>query len=259
MERRHVAEEEPATPKKRTSPQYPRIASDLREAIKRDDYKHGAQLPSESQLMDQYDVSRPTAHRALVELESEGLLEIKHGKGAFVRNWPPILRNETKRLRPEAHQDGRSMWDEETAGRSYSVESDPVQHETAPEFVAQDLGTSDVQVRRRRHIVDGRPVMLSTSYYPAAIVEGSQITEANTGPGGSPARLDELGHGPRSHTVKFRPRMPTEQERKDLQLPLRGAVSEFTRISRDRGGQAVEVTVMIAAGDAFIHQFDITS
>lgn len=55
-------------------------------------------------------------------------------------------------------------------------------------------------VRRRRFVLDGKPVLLSTSYLPAALVAGSAITQPDTGAGGTYARLAELGAAP----VRFR-------------------------------------------------------
>ncbi|ESU49845.1 GntR family regulatory protein [Streptomyces sp. HCCB10043] len=50
-----------------------------------------------------------------------------------------------------------------------------------------------VCVRSRRFVLDGKPVLLSTSYLPAPLVEASAITQPDTGPGGIYARLAELG------------------------------------------------------------------
>lgn len=242
--------------KERTAPKYPEILKQLRDSIASDSYKHGDKIETEAVLMDRYNASRPTVHRALVELEGEGLVELRRGVGTFVRKWQPIVRNVTNRLKPEAHRNGRSMWDEETAGRTYAAEAGPAKHETAPEKVAQELGVSDVEVRRRRHFVDGRVVMLSVSYYPTEIVEGSQITAASTGPGGSPERLAELGHEPVRHVERFRSRLPSAKERRDLALPPGSTVAEFVRTSWDQSGRPVEVTEMVAAGDAFEFQID---
>jgi GntR family transcriptional regulator len=254
--RKAKAPDDGPSARERTAPKYPEILSQLRADIASDSYKHGDKFATEAALMERFHVSRPPVHRALVELESEGLVELRRGVGTFVRKWEPIVRNVTNRLKPEAHQGGRSMWDEETADRDYKAESGPARREVAPSRVAEALGVSDVEVRRRRHFVDGRAVMLSVSYYPAEIVEGSQITEASTGPGGSPERLAELGHGPSRHREKFRSRLPNAEERKGLALPPGSTVAEFVRTSWDPVGRPVEVTEMVAAGDAFEFQID---
>ncbi len=44
-------------------------------------------LPSEAQLVRRFGVSRPTAARALRELQSEGVIERRVGSGSFL-TWP---------------------------------------------------------------------------------------------------------------------------------------------------------------------------
>ena len=56
--------------------------------IERATAEPGAQLPSESQLMAEYDVSRVTARRALGVLVTDGLVVAEHGRGRFVRRPP---------------------------------------------------------------------------------------------------------------------------------------------------------------------------
>lgn len=65
-------------------PLYEQLMQHLRAAILTGQYEEGAQLPPESELCEQYGVSRITARRALLELVNEGLLERRQGKGTFV-------------------------------------------------------------------------------------------------------------------------------------------------------------------------------
>lgn len=65
-------------------PLYYQLKELLKKHIKAHDYKSGDQLPSERELEERYGVSRMTARRALVELEKEGLVSRKRGKGTFV-------------------------------------------------------------------------------------------------------------------------------------------------------------------------------
>lgn len=63
---------------------YQVIAAELREQISTGVLAVGAVLPSESTLRRQYKASRNTVRQALAELEGEGLIVTKHGKGRFV-------------------------------------------------------------------------------------------------------------------------------------------------------------------------------
>jgi len=49
--------------------------------------KHDAarRMPSETQLVERFGVSRPTVVRALMELKSQGILERKAGSGTYLR------------------------------------------------------------------------------------------------------------------------------------------------------------------------------
>ncbi len=49
-------------------------------------YESGSRLPSESQLVEKFKVSRPTVGRALRELVAEGLIERRAGSGSYVRD-----------------------------------------------------------------------------------------------------------------------------------------------------------------------------
>ncbi|WP_062440026.1 GntR family transcriptional regulator [Herbidospora daliensis] len=64
---------------------YQFIARDLRERISNGDLRPGAPIPSESELRERFGASRNTVRQALIVLEREGLIVVKHGKGRFVR------------------------------------------------------------------------------------------------------------------------------------------------------------------------------
>ncbi|MEU8583883.1 GntR family transcriptional regulator [Streptomyces abikoensis] len=67
---------------------YQQVAAEIRAAIAAGEFPPGAPLPSESQLIARYGVSRPTVRNAISALRSEGLIEVIHGKGSFVRALP---------------------------------------------------------------------------------------------------------------------------------------------------------------------------
>lgn len=65
---------------------YERIAADLGERVHKGEFRSGASLPSEAALVEQYGVSRNTVRRAYQVLTVSGLVVIRHGSGAFVRD-----------------------------------------------------------------------------------------------------------------------------------------------------------------------------
>ncbi len=67
------------------SPLHLTISEKLRHRISMGEYRAGAQLPSEYQLMAEFAVSRITVRRAIANLVQQGLVMAQQGKGVFVK------------------------------------------------------------------------------------------------------------------------------------------------------------------------------
>lgn len=67
------------------TPKYEKIKQALGEQIRSGKLAPGTELPSETELLDTFQVSRITVRRAMDELYREGYIEKKQGKRAFVR------------------------------------------------------------------------------------------------------------------------------------------------------------------------------
>ncbi len=65
-------------------PRWFQIAERLRRAIEREEFSPGDTLPSEAELNRQFGVSRATSRTALNELETDGLIVRRSGKGSIV-------------------------------------------------------------------------------------------------------------------------------------------------------------------------------
>ncbi|NUP39597.1 MAG: UTRA domain-containing protein, partial [Streptomyces sp.] len=100
------------------------------------------------------------------------------------------------------------------------------------------------------------PVLLSTSYLPAELVDRTPITQPDTGPGGVYARLGELGRGPVHFREEIRSRMPTAQEVDRLALSSGVPVVLIARTAFDADGAAVEVNHMVLDSAAYILEYD---
>ena len=66
------------------TPLYEQIKAILRSRVLDGTYKPHEQLPSESEMMTAFNVSRITVRQALNDLQNEGLVFRIHGKGTFV-------------------------------------------------------------------------------------------------------------------------------------------------------------------------------
>lgn len=69
-----------------TLPKYEVIRQTLADAIVAGQHPPGHRLPSESELVKTFAVSRPTVNRALRELQLAGLIERRVGSGSYVRS-----------------------------------------------------------------------------------------------------------------------------------------------------------------------------
>ena len=72
-----------ASPPRRALAPYAQVKQHLKQELARGRFVPGALMPSEAELVARFGVSRMTVHRALRELQSEGLVERVQGVGTF--------------------------------------------------------------------------------------------------------------------------------------------------------------------------------
>ncbi|GAB1335755.1 GntR family transcriptional regulator [Streptomyces sp. E-15] len=238
---------------------YQRIAAELRAAVEAGRYGPGDRLPGENNLMAVHGVARMTARQALGVLQAEGIAEARKGAGVFVRDFRPVRRRGIERLARAQWGEGRSVWSADIGDRELVVDSVEVSEGVAPAVVAAVMGLEEgvtVCIRRRRFVLDGKPVLLSTSYLPADLVAGSPITRPETGPGGTYARLADLGHGPVRFREEIRSRMPAQGEAERLALPSGVPVVLIVRTAFDTERRVVEVNEMVLDSAAYVLEYD---
>ncbi|MFH8559241.1 GntR family transcriptional regulator [Streptomyces celluloflavus] len=236
------------------------IADQLREAIDKGRFKEGDKLPSETELVEHYGVSRMTVRNSLSLLQGEGLVVSEHGKGVFVRPRPPVRRLASDRFARRHREQGKSAFtvEAEAAGSRPEVDSLEVKEERPSQDIATRLGgPRRVLARRRRYLLDGRPVEFATSYIPLDLATSTPIAEPNPGPGGIYARLEELGHRLDHFDEEIRARMPAPQEVKTLRLASGVPVIHLIRTAYDTEGRAVEVCDTVMAADAYVLNYQL--
>ncbi|MFD9035078.1 GntR family transcriptional regulator [Streptomyces sp. NPDC059567] len=240
-------------------PKYQRIADELRTAIQSGAFAPGDRLPGENDLMTTYDVARMTARQALSVLRNEGLAEARKGAGVFVRSFRPLRRRGIPRLAQDHWGTGRSVWSADIEDRALVVDQIEVGEEVANARVAAALGLppdSPVCVRSRRFVLDDKPVLLSVSYLPASLAQGTPITAPDTGPGGTYARLTELGHQPVHFREEIRCRMPTADESARLSLEFGTPVILIGRTAFTDRRVAVELNEMTLDSASYVLEYD---
>jgi GntR family transcriptional regulator len=137
-----------------------RVADALREQIASGKLKPGARLMSEIALARTLEISRPTLREAMRILVRDGLVDIKHGVGAFVADehrliWSRLdsMRSFTDLIRSVGGKPGDS---------DLSVE-----RTEAPDDVAEALGVepgTSVGLIKRVRLIDGTPLSIANEY-----------------------------------------------------------------------------------------------
>ncbi|MCG8618009.1 MAG: FadR family transcriptional regulator [Desulfobacterales bacterium] len=83
------------------------VVESLKDRIRSCEFGPGEKLPSEQELLKEYDVSRLTLREALAKLAAWGVIQVHHGKGAFVSETVsvPALDNVLIPLFPQINAD----------------------------------------------------------------------------------------------------------------------------------------------------------
>jgi GntR family transcriptional regulator len=140
--------------------------------VQRGEHEPGSRLPSERQLADRLNVSRPTVREALRILEEEGQIIRRVGIGTFVRKVPQIeaglesLVSFTEMMARSGHQAGTSHLDV-SGGEMSGPEA---------ERFRVEAGTRKLVVKRVRTL-DGSPAMYSVHVCPKALIGDPPLAE----------------------------------------------------------------------------------
>lgn len=154
-------------------PKYLRIHSNLRERITSGQWPVGSPLPSQRELADEFGVSIMTLRQALQLLTDEGLIETRHGSGTFATAHYAYDLGHLRSFASDLIAQGAKITTKLLAAEAV----------TPPADVAARLGTPGEVLRLRRlRLSGGRPLIVQTSYLPAAL---AHVVE--------PEGLDRLG------------------------------------------------------------------
>jgi GntR family transcriptional regulator len=141
-------------------PLYAQVESVLASSIADGNLPAGSQLPAEDSLIQRFNVSRTTVRKAIQNLASRGLIEIRRGKGTFVAQ--PKITQELTEL-------SGFVEDMHALGRTPTARLIDTRVLAADRAVARHLaltpGTLVVKIQRVR-LADGIPTSFDETYLP---------------------------------------------------------------------------------------------
>lgn len=242
-------------------PVYATLASRLRRDIISGTIPPGAYLPSEVTLVAEQGVSRGTVRRAIDELIAEGLVVSQNGRGHRVHQFSKLVWRASDPERNTGSPSGPSdAW-------SRSVREQG--HEPSEEITAEIAYADDnvarwlhieprepVSVRRRLRFVGGAPYSTADSYYPRAIVMGTEVELPGDVQPGIYAVFDRLGRSWVRTLDSWISRAPTRDESAQLKIPRGVSVAEVVRRSFDADGIPVRLSLFVLPGDRHLIEYE---
>lgn len=212
------------------------IADTLRREIGAGTPAPGAQLPTEAGLAARFGVNRHTVRRAIEELARGGMIRVEQGRGSFVAE-DVIDYTVASRTR-------FSEWirrhNKEPSGRVLQLRELAAEPAIAASLNLRSGGK--VVLLERLGLADGRPVSLTSHYFPAARLRGVQdalsrfpsITEALASVGVT----DYL-----RRSSRIGARMPSAEEAELLKNPRSRPLLVAENVNVDSTGRVVEFGV----------------
>jgi GntR family transcriptional regulator len=220
-------------------PKYLRIHGDLRGRITTGQWPPGSPLPAQRELADEFGVSIMTLRQALQLLTDEGLIEPRHGSGTFV-------------AAHYAYDLGhlRSFADDLTAqGARITTKLLAADTIAPPADVGARLGAQGHVLRLRRlRLSDGRPLIVQTSYLPAALEPVIQAQDL--GHRGLYTILAEQGQPISSASETITPTTLSAADARDLARPPHSPALLSHRVSFTTTGAPIIDDHALLPGDS---------
>lgn len=192
----------------------------------------GSALPSESALMERFDVSRNTVRRALGQLEQEKRIIRRRGSGSYARRVPQVESS------PGSAAD---MLQDFVSGKARSSSRlIRVQSAATPEFVRRkdpNFGDKSLLVQRCRSF-KAAPFMFSTSYVPEPL--GARLTRRQLAHHTVLSALDAIGSAPKSAEQIVTAVLADAFAARHLGAQPAAALLCVHRLVRDAAGRSIE-------------------
>lgn len=152
-------------------PAYKQLYTDLKQSIKNGKYKPGTFLPTESEMCEEYQVSRTTVRKAISMLTNEGYLSVTQGRGTQVQD-----------ISTSQHLNTITSLTETLKQRGYKVTTQGLACEKipAPPFIREIFSLNEgsyVYHIQRVQCADGRPICIIENYLIADMIPNFVLPE----------------------------------------------------------------------------------
>jgi GntR family transcriptional regulator len=239
-------------------PMYRQIADDLRYKIESGEIAPGAQLPTEIELMDQYEMSRRTVRDAIKLLTTRGLVEARAGHGTFVvEKINPFVTTLTGEFGANINESLVYVAEIRARGRIPTMSEVRVEIQQASGVVADALRVepgAQLVSRHQQRFIDGIPWSLQTTFYPMSLVQrgATKLLQATDIQPGCVAYLGEAcGIKQTGYRDSIAVRTPDENEVRFFNLPADGRVSVFEifRVGYSQDKKRLRLTITVYPAD----------
>ena len=230
-------------------PRHAQIRETLRRRILDGTYAPHSLMPSESQMITAFGVSRITIRQALGDLQKEGLIFKVPGKGSYV-------------AKPKAFQNLSKLqgFGEAMAPAGYETFSQvlSLRQVTASEHVARRLGlptASPVYEVQRLRYLNREPISVDVSYFPLAI--GERLAQADLATRDVFVILEnDLGHALTHADVQIEAISADESLAAHLRIDEGTPLLRIERLTH-AGEQPIDFEYLYYRGDAFQYRLRI--
>lgn len=205
---------------------------------------------SEREICEKYDVSRTTVRQAFSELEREGYIYKRHGKGTFVAS---------KKYKQDLQGFYSFTEDMKKLGKKPSSKVLKFEILTASNDIVRKMKLSKEEMVykfTRLRLADNEPMMIETTYVPYERFPGITKEELNK------TALYDILRDKFSETLEyaeesFVPVLTNEEEAESLQVEVGSPSLKITRFSYNKHENIIEYTISISRGDKFQYQLKL--
>lgn len=232
-----------------SQPLYLQIKDALKQRILDGDYVAHERLPSESELMKMFGVSRITVRQSLRDLHSDGLVFSVQGKGTFVSK--PKAVQDVQRL--QGFGEAMTPKGYETSTRVLSQEYSRPSQQVAEAF---NISRSHrvYEVRRIRYL-NREPISIDHSFFPAEI--GAKLEHHDLAQDIFPMLENQFSESLGYADLMIGAIAADDEQARALNIETASPCLQISRVVYTQSGKPIDFEYLTYRGDAFQYQLKV--